>query len=240
LSSLIPLKQKALAGIYGITIVKDNFTAGHEETWIQFIKSINKRDEDPSHQNLETIYHHLQSTIPEQASKILIPDVVAQTEHPQNQIRKNIDAYYPNTMFDYLTSSPSQSLIVELTDNKNQKHSMAIVMLPGQNGIWLHDAKQGCSYCCDNKNIQDFKDFFAQNIKANYPNFNTASIIQLGINPKTEVDLKTQAPVAPKRKESMLFKRKDAASLTQHQPQVHQTPTPTDKGRKNKKGGPSK
>src|SRR5690348_7761165 len=63
LGSPVSLKEKALAAVHGITIVKDNFT-GHEIEWIQLLKSIDKKDDDPSHQNQDNFYQILQNTTP--------------------------------------------------------------------------------------------------------------------------------------------------------------------------------
>ncbi|MBI2790508.1 MAG: hypothetical protein HYX61_01005 [Gammaproteobacteria bacterium] len=235
LSSPISLKQKALAAIHGLTIVKDNFSVGHEIEWIQLLKSIDKKDDDPSHQNRDTFYLILQSTHVDQASKQLDAEVVSQTENLLHKVRKNIDPEFPNALIESLTNSPSQSLIVELVDSNNKKNAMGIVILQAQNGIWLHDPKLGCSFCCDNKNIQDFKDFFAQHLKANYPDCNTASIIQLGIKPKNEADLKAKSKDPARRIDTVKFSNsKPDPSLSNPTPHFDDSPKP-----KNKKSGPS-
>lgn len=236
IGSSISLKQKALAAIHGITIAKDHFGVGHEIEWIQLLKSIDKKDDDPSHQNRDTFYQILQSTYVDQASKQLDAEVVSQTENLQNKVRKKIDPEFPNVLIEALTSSPSQSLIVELVDSNNQKNAMGIVILQGQNGIWLHDPKLGCSFCCDNKNIQDFKDFLAQHLKANYPHCNTASITQLGNKPTNEADLKAKSKEPARRKDTVKFST-SKPEQTLSNPTRHFDPTPPKP--KNKKSGPS-
>ncbi len=181
---------KQLAGKYDCIIAQDKFPKGAELEWIQAIKSIDHKDKDPDHQNQDAILLHIEKTNPSDAKKLAEKVVIQETNERLAEPKKEINGIFIEQILYILKTSSSQSLIVNLSNPTNETAPLAFAILKGENGLWLHDSKLGCSVYFKKEDTENFKKFLVDHIQLNHQGFNKGSIVRVGNKESLKSELK--------------------------------------------------
>lgn len=158
-------------------MIEDSFKSGDELKWIQTMLSLDNQDPDPTHDNSDSILRTLQIKDPDQIP--VDQQALVATQDQKKLARREVNDEFIDFVIANLEKSNSKSVIVNLSNPINESHPLALVLLKGENGLWLHDPKFGGSIQFKSDDMDSFKKFLKEHIDVYHQGFNMASITQV-------------------------------------------------------------